>query len=169
VSRTAITLFPRGVSPDLSVEPLRGTVGLDTTDDKRRVERPDRSPTFVRPFTPGPRNDGGHHDGTLRLTYGPATDATYPAAFEVTGVGGTFSDTNDGLHIVGAPVLGLVPVTRDAPDPTNLLAPRDFSRFPVAAGNPNGSQSYDNPGLVGAGLVALAAAPARRRRSARAA
>jgi len=81
--------------------------------------------------------------GTLALTYGPATDATYPAAFEVTGISGTFFDTNNGLNIVAAPV-GPVPITHATPDATNLLAPNDFSRFLVTSGNPNGSLSYDN-------------------------
>jgi hypothetical protein len=40
-----------------------------------------------------------------------------------------------------------VPITRDAPEPTNLLAPDDFSKFAVATGLPaqnNGTLSYDN-------------------------
>jgi len=82
--------------------------------------------------------------GTVVLTYGPATDATYASAYEITGITGKFFDTNNGLTIVGAPVGPLVPVTHDAPEPTNLLAPHDFSRFPVASGNPNGSLSFDN-------------------------
>lgn len=82
--------------------------------------------------------------GSLMLTYGAATDEKYPEAFEITGISGTFTDTNNGLNIVGVPVGPLVAVTRDAPEPTNLLAPRNFSRFPVASGNPNGALSYDN-------------------------
>ncbi len=85
--------------------------------------------------------------GTVELTYGTATDARYGQAFEVTGSRGTFSDTNNGLNIVNASLGSLVAIRQDAPDPTNLLAPHDFSRFPVATGLPpqaNGFLTYDN-------------------------
>ena len=85
--------------------------------------------------------------GTVQLTYGPATDAKYPQAFEVTGISGTFSDSNNGLNIVNAPIGPLEPITHDTPEPTNFLAPHDFSRFAVAAGLPsqnNGFLTYDN-------------------------
>ncbi len=85
--------------------------------------------------------------GSLTLTYGTATDVKYPNAYEVTGISGTFSDSNNGLDIVNAPVSSLVPITRDTPEPTNLLAPNDFSRFAVASGLPpesNGFLTYDN-------------------------
>lgn len=84
---------------------------------------------------------------SLNLTYGPATDAKYPNAFEITGISGTFSDSNNGLNIVNASIVSLVPITHDVPEPTNLLAPTDFSRFPVANGLPaqnNGYLTYDN-------------------------
>jgi PEP-CTERM motif-containing protein len=85
--------------------------------------------------------------GTLMLTYGAATDAKYPGAYEVTGVSGTFSDMNNGLGISNAPVGSLVAVNHATPDATNLLAPNDFSRFAVASGLPaqsNGFATYDN-------------------------
>ncbi|HWE49407.1 MAG TPA: PEP-CTERM sorting domain-containing protein [Bryobacteraceae bacterium] len=85
--------------------------------------------------------------GTVQLTYGTATDATYPQAFEVTGITGTFSDSNNGLDIVNASIGPLVAITHSTPEPTNLLAPNDFSRFAVAAGLPaenNGFLTYDN-------------------------
>jgi hypothetical protein len=85
--------------------------------------------------------------GALVLEYGSTTDAKYPNAYEVTGIHGRFSDSNNGLGIVDAPVLGLVPIRRDTPEPTNLLAPKDFSRYAVASGLPdenNGFLSYDN-------------------------
>ncbi len=85
--------------------------------------------------------------GSLMLTYGTATDAKYPNAYEVTGISGTFSDSNNSLHIVNATVGSLVPITHDTPDPTNLLAPHDFSRFAVASGlpsNTHGLLTYDN-------------------------
>lgn len=81
------------------------------------------------------------------LTYGSATDSKYPDAYEITGITGTFTDTNNGLNIQNAPILGLVGITHDTPDPTNLLAPNDFSRFAVATGlDPvsNGYLTYDN-------------------------
>ncbi|HET9069382.1 MAG TPA: hypothetical protein VFN28_12115 [Amaricoccus sp.] len=85
--------------------------------------------------------------GSLVLTYGPATDAKYADAFEITGVTGTFSNSNNGLGISGAPVLGLVGVTHSIPESANLLAPHNFSRFAVASGlSPvsNGFLTYDN-------------------------
>lgn len=85
--------------------------------------------------------------GTITLTYGTATDAKYSQAFEVTGISGTFSDSNNGLNIVNAPIGALVAIKHDSPEPTNLLAPNDFSRFAVAAGlSPvnNGFLTYDN-------------------------
>ncbi len=85
--------------------------------------------------------------GKITLTYGTATDATYPQAFEVTGVSGTFTDTNNGLNIVDAPIGALVPITHATPEPTNLLAPDDFSRFAVADGLPpenHGTLSFTN-------------------------
>ena len=90
---------------------------------------------------------GSGVSGTITLTYGAATDAKYPQAFEITGISGTFSDSNNGLNIVNAPVGPLVPIKHDAPEATNLLAPNDFSRFAVAAGlSPvnNGFLTYDN-------------------------
>ncbi len=85
--------------------------------------------------------------GNVALTYGAATDAKYPQAFEVTGINGTFSDSNNGLGIVNAPIGALVPVNYATPEPTNLLAPHDFSRFAVATGLPamsHGFITYDN-------------------------
>ena len=85
--------------------------------------------------------------GTVQLTYGAATDAKYPQAFEVTGISGTFSDSNNGLNIVNATIGPLEPIKHDTPEPTNLLAPHDFSRFAVATGLPpenNGFLTYDN-------------------------
>jgi hypothetical protein len=85
--------------------------------------------------------------GTVQLTYGPSTDSKYPQAFEATAISGTFSDSNNGLNIVNAPILGLIPIKHDTPEPTNLLAPNDFSRFAVASGlDPvsNGFLTYDN-------------------------
>lgn len=83
--------------------------------------------------------------GALTLTYGAAADAKYPDAYEVTGISGTFTDTNKGLNIVNATIGSLVPITHDAPEPTNLLAPNDFSRYSVASGLLHGnSLSFDN-------------------------
>lgn len=80
--------------------------------------------------------------GTVNLIYGAGTDAKYPQALEVTGATGTFSDANIG--ILNASITGLVPINHATPDPTNLLAPADFSRFAVASGTSHGSLSYDN-------------------------
>jgi hypothetical protein len=86
-------------------------------------------------------------NGTINLTYGSATDGKYPQALEVTGISGTFSDSNNGLNIVNTPIGPLEPVKQDTPEPTNLLAPLDFSRFAVGSGLPaqnNGFLTYDN-------------------------
>jgi hypothetical protein len=85
--------------------------------------------------------------GNVQLTYGTATDAKYSEAFEVTGITGTFSDSNNGLNIVNAPIGSLVPLKYDTPEADNLLAPHDFSRFAVATGlsaESNGFLTYDN-------------------------
>ena len=83
--------------------------------------------------------------GNIVLTYGPATDAKVPQGLEITGISGTFSDAN--LGISNAPVIDLVPINHATPEPTNLLAPNDFSAFAVASGLPpenQGSIHYDN-------------------------
>lgn len=82
--------------------------------------------------------------GTIQLTYGTATDAKYSNAFEVTGISGTFSDSNHGLNIVNTPILSLEPINYATPEPTNLLAPHDFSKFLVATGTSHGQLTYDN-------------------------
>ena len=85
--------------------------------------------------------------GTVQLTYGTATDAKYPQAYEITGVSGWFSDTNNGLNIVNAPIGALQPIVHSTPDATNLLAPHDFSRFAVASGlgpQSGGFLTFDN-------------------------
>ncbi len=90
---------------------------------------------------------GAGVSGAVELTYGAATDGKYPQAFEVTGISGTFSDSNNGLNIVNAPIGSLEPIKHDTPEPTNLLAPHDFSRFAVTAGLPSqnhGVLTYDN-------------------------
>jgi PEP-CTERM motif len=86
--------------------------------------------------------------GSLEITFGPNTDSKYSNAFEITGVSGTFSDSNNGLNIVDASV-SLFPILSPPSDPeiTNLLAPHDFSKFAVASGLPvmsNGFVTYDN-------------------------
>ncbi len=85
--------------------------------------------------------------GSLLLTYGSATDAKYASAFEITGVSGSFTDTNNGLGIVDAAVAALVAINYATPESTNLLAPHDFSKFTVASGLPlfnHGTLTYDN-------------------------
>ena len=85
--------------------------------------------------------------GSIVLTYGAGMDAKYPQALELIGISGVFSDSNNGLNIVNAPIGPLVPITHDTPEPTNLLAPADFSRFAVAGGLPpenGGFLTYTN-------------------------
>lgn len=86
-------------------------------------------------------------NANIALTYGSATDSTYPQAFEITGITGTFTDVNNGLNIINTPITGLVAVTHDTPEPGNTLAPTDFSRFAVATGldpQSNGFLTYSN-------------------------
>jgi hypothetical protein len=88
---------------------------------------------------------GGGVSGTVELTYGTATDGKYSQAFEVTGISGTFSDSN--INIVNAAIGPLEAIKHDTPDSSNHLAPDDFSRFAVATGLPamsNGFLTYDN-------------------------
>lgn len=80
--------------------------------------------------------------GVVNLTYGTATDAKYPQAYEVTGISGSFSDTT--LGITDASITGLEPVNHATAEPGNLLTPNDFSRYYVASGTAHGSVSYDN-------------------------
>ncbi len=90
---------------------------------------------------------GSGVNGAITFTYGAATDATYPQAFEITGISGMFSDSNNGLNIVNASIGSLVAINHAAPEASNLLAPNDFSKFAVGAGLPpdnHGSLSYDN-------------------------
>jgi hypothetical protein len=86
--------------------------------------------------------------GSLEITFGPNTDSNYSSAFEITGVSGTFSDSNNGLNIVDASVsLFSILSPPSTPDSTNFLAPNDFSRFAVGSGLPpmsNGFVTYDN-------------------------
>jgi hypothetical protein len=90
----------------------------------------------------------GGISGTVVLSYGPASDSKYPGqGFEITAVGGTFTDTT--LGIVDAPITSLVPINHATPIdvPTNTAAPDDFSHFAVATGLPiesSGFITYDN-------------------------
>jgi PEP-CTERM motif len=91
---------------------------------------------------------GGGVSGSLVITFGPGTDAKYPTTgFEITGVSGTFTDTNIGID--NAAVTSLVAINHATPldVPPNLLAPDDFSHFAVATGLPAESRgfiTYDN-------------------------
>ncbi len=85
--------------------------------------------------------------GTLTLSYGSATDMTYPGAYKVTGISGSFSDSNHGLNLSNVSVDSLVPINHAAPEATNHLAPNDFSKFLVTAGLPpqsGGAVTFDN-------------------------
>lgn len=74
--------------------------------------------------------------GSIELTYGGATDLKYPGqAYEVTGISGTFSDTNNGLNIMNASAGPLEALTYSTPEPDNTVTPpHDFSRYAVASG-----------------------------------
>jgi hypothetical protein len=88
---------------------------------------------------------GGGITADIDITYGTATDSKVTQGFVITGVSGTFSDANIGIF--DAPILGLLVINRAMPEPTNLLAPNDFSRFAVADGlsaESHGFLTYDN-------------------------
>ncbi len=91
---------------------------------------------------------GAGVSGTFLLTYGATTDAKYPGGFALTGINGSFTDTNNGLNLVNVPVNSLVPINPTAPaDTLNTPAPHDFSTFAVATGLPaqaGGVLTYDN-------------------------
>lgn len=81
----------------------------------------------------------------IDITYGTVTDSKVSQGFVITGISGTFSDANIG--IVDASIQGLVAINSAMPEPTNLLAPHDFSRFAVADGlaaESHGFLTYDN-------------------------
>ena len=54
--------------------------------------------------------------GSLVVTYGPATDAKYPNALEITGISGTFSDSNISPAIVNVTTGPLVPINHATPE-----------------------------------------------------
>jgi len=91
---------------------------------------------------------GPNVSGSLVVTISTTTDSKYPNALAITGISGTFTDTNSDLDIDNATVTGLVGISPTSPlDPTNLLAPHDFSHFAVASGLPSdndGFLTYDN-------------------------
>lgn len=74
--------------------------------------------------------------GTITYTVNPG------GADDVTGITGTFSDSNVGITNVG--ILQPVPINPVVPLPSGVTAP-DFSYFPVANGVPN--QSPPSPSL----------------------
>jgi hypothetical protein len=88
--------------------------------------------------------------GRIDLTYGSTTDAKYPSpglsdvAYEVTGISGFFTDTNEDLNIVNAPITGLAPLNVSLPKPENQLAPANFSKFFIVTGANQGRVTYDN-------------------------
>jgi hypothetical protein len=83
--------------------------------------------------------------GSIELAYGATVDTRYSSALVVTGISGTFSDSNIGVY--NASIGMLVPRDFATPEPGNLLAPNSFSRFTVSAGLPldnHGFLTYDN-------------------------
>ncbi len=95
---------------------------------------------------------GPGFSGSVTVTYGSTTDANYNGTnpnypgtgYEVTGVTGTFSDSNNGLNISNAPISGLVPISPSPPnDPGNTTAPADFS-FLNNISDPNHVLSSNN-------------------------
>lgn len=79
--------------------------------------------------------------GSGSFTVGPDTVAGDPAnALAITGMSGTFSDTNVGIG--GATITGIVPISPVAGDP---MAPKSFSVFAVTnPPPPDAGISYDD-------------------------
>lgn len=96
---------------------------------------------------------GGGINATINLTYsadpntgplGTSPNTHDPVgSYVVTGISGTFSDTNIGL--INVPISGLVPINPMSPTPTNLLAPSRFGFYLVSGGLP--SPAGTSPGL----------------------
>ncbi len=85
---------------------------------------------------------GSGISGNLQLTYAPNPNTgTLPGtspnpvdplgSFIVTGISGTFADSNIGLNTT---ITGIVPSNPANPEPLNLLAPHSFGFFVVAHG-----------------------------------
>lgn len=89
-------------------------------------------PTLTSAATADLAFSGNGISANVVITYGAATDSKVPQGFVITGVSGRFSDSN--IAIDNASILGLIAVNDATPEPTNLLAPHDFSRFAVANG-----------------------------------
>lgn len=91
--------------------------------------------------------NGSGISGSGTLTYTPQSSG----AGTITGITGSFTDTNAGSHnkpnIVNSPITGLVAINPVSPLPVNVTAP-DFSQYAVANGvpgtPPSNSLSYDN-------------------------
>src|SRR5690348_9910249 len=88
---------------------------------------------------------GAGVSGSIDLTYAPDPNTgplgTSPNLFDpvganiITGISGTFSDANIGIH--NAAITGLVPANPAHPDATNLLAPASFGFYLIKDGVPN--------------------------------
>jgi hypothetical protein len=102
---------------------------------------------------------GSGISSSFELTYEPSPNTgvlphTSPnpvdpvGSYVITGITGTFSDSNIGL--VDMLITGIVASNPTNPQPTNLLAPRSFSFYPINGGRPipgGGTApgfSYDN-------------------------
>ena len=88
---------------------------------------------------------GSGISSSFELTYGPNPNSgvlpdTSPnpvdpvGSYVITGITGTFSDSNIGLMDVL--ITGIVPSNPTNPQPTNLLAPHSFSFYPIEGGRP---------------------------------
>lgn len=102
-------------------------------------------PTLASAATTDLVFSGNGISANIEITYGSLTDSKVSQGFVITSVSGSFSDSNIGIS--DAAIRGLVAINNATPEPTNLLAPHDFSRFAVADGlspESNGYLTYDN-------------------------
>lgn len=95
------------------------------------------------PFTfSGPSAGGGTISGSGTFTIAADTVAGDPAnAYAITGISGTFSDSNPAIALVNEPIAGIVPINPVVPTPSGVLV-ASFSRYP--AHNTSGFVSFDN-------------------------
>ncbi len=84
------------------------------------------------------------------ITYSGSPDAN--GGYAITGITGTFSDTNNSLqgggplNIINATITGLQAINPISPLPVNVIAP-DFSVFPIVNGVPSPPAAVPSPGL----------------------
>jgi hypothetical protein len=116
------------------------SVPADATVEAFTISGSGISSSFVLTFEPNANT--GILPGTSPNPVDPV------GSYVITGITGTFSDSNIGLF--DAVITGIVPSNSSNPQPTNLLAPESFGFYPIDGGRPTPAGgtapgfSYDN-------------------------